>query len=245
MQVNVYLTDTATEGQAGQIQNFLKNQDDVGKIEYISSQQALSNFKDQMASYAPDLLKDGELLKVIPASLQFSLSDKVAAADQLSVMKSLSEQLKTQSGVDDVSYGQDWVKTYSSFVLGVKSIVGVLIAVIGFAALFVISNSIRQSISQRHEAIEVMELVGATPAFIRKPFLLEGAILSLASSAVALAVSAAAFSWGQKALASQLQFFQLSSSLHFFSIVQILAILVAGAVIGIFASYLCLVNKYA
>lgn len=240
LQVNVYLTDTATPEQTNQIQNFLKNRDDIGKIDYVSAEKALNSFKEQMASYAPDLLKDNDLLKIIPASVQFSLSEKVAAQDQLPTMKNIADQLKTQAGVDDVSYGQDWVKTYSSLVLGLKSVVGLFILVIAAAALFVISNAIRQSIHQRREAIEVMELVGATPAFIRKPFLREGAVISFVSSALALVGTAAAYSWGKKALAGELQFFQLASNVHFFGVWQILLILAVSTAVGLFASYICL-----
>lgn len=240
LQVNVYLTDTATTEQTNQIQNFLKNSDKVDHVEYISSEKAVSNFKEQMASYAPDLLKDGDLLKIIPTSLQFSLSDKVSAQDQLATMKALSEQIKLQPGVDDVSFGQDWVKTYSSFVTGLKSIAGVLIMIIAIAALFVISNVIRQSISQRRDAIEVMELVGATAAFIRKPFLIEGAVISLISSSMAMIASAAIYSWGKKALMGELQFFQLASNIHFFGIFQVLGILLLSTGVGVFASYICL-----
>jgi cell division transport system permease protein len=240
LQVNVYLSEQATPEQTTQIQNFLKNSDRIDHVEYVSSQKALSTFKDQMASYAPDLLKDNDLLKVIPSSLQFSLSDKVATQDQASTMKSLAEQLKTQAGVDDVSYGQDWVKAYSSLVIGIRSAVGLLILAIGGAALFVISNVIRQSIHQRRDAIEVLELVGATASFIRKPFLKEGALLALISGSLALGSSVMLFSWLQKSLASQLQFFQLASSIHFFSVGQSLMILGLSTVLGFFASYLCL-----
>lgn len=240
LQVNVYLGDQATPDQTTQVQNFLKNNDSIDHVQYISAEKALGNFKEQMASYAPDIIKDEDLLKVIPASLQFSLSDKVAVQDQLSTMKSLASQLKTQAGVDDVSYGQDWVKAYSSLVLGVKSSLGVLILVIAGAALFVISNAIRQSISQRRDAIEVLELVGATASFIRRPFLKEGAILSFISGGLALAISAGIFSWLQKSMQQQLQFFQLASNVHFFNVGQSLLVLLATTALGFFASYLCL-----
>jgi cell division transport system permease protein len=240
LQVNVYLTDTATTEQTNQIQNFLKNNDQIDHVEYISSEKAVSNFKDQMASYAPDLLKDGDLLKIIPSSLQFSLSDKIAAQDQLATMKNLSEQIKAQPGVDEVSFGQDWVKTYSSFVTALKSISTILILIISAAALFVISNAIRQSISQRRDAIEVMELVGATAAFIRKPFLIEGIAISLISSSMALVASAAIYSWGKKSMMAELQFFQLASNIHFFNILQILIVLLGSAAVGLLASYVCL-----
>jgi len=240
LQVNVYLSEEATPQQTTQVQNFLKNSDSIDHVEYISAQKALNTFKDQMASYAPDLLKDDDLLKIIPASLQFSLSDKVATQDQVSTMKSLADQLKTQAGVEEVSYGQDWVKAYSSLVLGIKSAVGFLIFAIGGAALFVISNVIRQSIHQRRDAIEVLELVGATASFIRKPFLKEGALLALISGGLALGSSAMIFSWLQKSLAQQLQFFQLASSIHFFNGAQSLLVLGLSMMLGLCASYLCL-----
>jgi cell division transport system permease protein len=239
LQVNVYLSEQATPAQAEQIQNSLRQNDQVDRVEYISAEKALHLFQEQMASYAPNLLKS-DLLKVIPASIQFSLSAKVSPQDQLSTMKSLAERLKTQAGVDEISYGQDWVKTYAAFVLGAKSAIGFLAFALAAAALLVISNVIRQSIHSRRDTIEVLELVGATAGFIRRPFLQEGALLSLISGAMALGLSWGIYSWLQTFLRRQLGFFQLAHNVHFFSFAQGFGLLLACALLGFLASYFCL-----
>ncbi|MEZ0392669.1 MAG: cell division protein FtsX, partial [Pseudobdellovibrionaceae bacterium] len=158
LQMTVYLSETVSPDAIQQIETNLKSNDKLDKIEFVSNEKALTQFQEQMASYAPDLLADPELLKAIPASFQFSLAKKIAPDQQLLAMQEVAETLKQQAGVDEVSYGQEWVKNYSQVASAINWSGMVFAIVIIGATLFVISNCIRSSVHQRREEIEVLEL---------------------------------------------------------------------------------------
>jgi len=88
-----------------------------------------------------------------------------------------------------VALDSDWAFTVTN-VLRTAGLV-VLIAV-GLIVLFIIVNSIRLAVVARAEEIEVMRLVGASDAFIRWPFVFEGAFIGLIGAIATLAVLAAA-----------------------------------------------------
>ncbi|MGZ5280619.1 MAG: cell division protein FtsX, partial [Pseudobdellovibrionaceae bacterium] len=151
LQMTVYLSDNVTPEITADIATTLKSNDRLDKIEYVSNETALQQFREQMASYAPDLLNDNELLKAIPSSFQFSLNSKVLAQNQLIEMQDIASRLKLQAGVDEVSYGQEWVKSYSQIASAINWSGFVFAFVIIGCAVFVISNCIRSSIHQRRE----------------------------------------------------------------------------------------------
>jgi len=103
----------------------------------------------------------------------------------------LAQRLRRAQQVDMVIVDLDWVRRLDA-ILGVFSRLVVLLAVL-FAAsvLFVISNNIRTEIQRRREEIEILALVGATPGYIRRPFLYSGLWMGLGGALLAwLAVHA-------------------------------------------------------
>ena len=86
----------------------------------------------------------------------------------------LAGRLRALDGIDQVIVDLGWLRRLEAL-LGVFARLVELVAVLfGLAVLFVIANTIRAEIQSRHEEIEVMALVGATPAWIRRPFLYAG-----------------------------------------------------------------------
>jgi cell division transport system permease protein len=240
LQMTVYLAENVTAESTAEIATHLKNNDQLDKIEFVSSESALKQFGEQMASYAPDLLNDTELQKAIPSSFQFSLNSKIEAQNQLGVMQEIAARLKLQPGVEDVSYGQEWVKSYAQ-IAGAINWSGYIFAfVIIGCAVFVISNCIQSSIHQRREEIEVLELVGATPSYIRRPFLIEGLALCGLSCLAGLAIAFGFFLVAQETLQNQISFLQLSQHIQFLK-PQTLAVLILGSLgLGWIATGFCL-----
>ena len=240
LQMSVYLSENITPETSEQIATTLKNNDKIDKVQFVPKEKALSQFREQMASYAPDLLNDGDLLRLIPSSFQFSISSQVSPSEQLPKMQEIAASLKTQPGVEDVSFGQDWVKSYSQISAAITWAGWIFTIVIIGCAVFVISNCIRSSVHQRRDEIEVLELIGATSSYIRKPFLIEGLALCILSCGVGLSLTYGLFEVAQESMKAQLSFLQLAHQVQFLKY-QTVFILVVGALsLGWAATWACL-----
>lgn len=239
LQMTVYLSEKAGASEAEALEKKLSSNPKVGKVRFISREQALEDFRGQMASYAPDILNEKELLGLIPASFQVSLNSALAAVDHLKVLDALAGSLKGEAAVSEVSYGQEWVKKYSQFLYYFEKACQALGIVIFSAALFVLSNMIRASVQARRQEIEVLELIGATPAMIRRPFMIEGALLGLVSSVIAVGISYLSHAKMVALFENELRFLQLAEHLEFLSVGAALLFCFAGALLGALGSYLC------
>lgn len=239
VQMTVYLSQDLSSQGREDLEKFLKNTGKVGQISYVTQEKALSEFRTQLASYAPDISQDDELLKLIPGSLQVGLASTVATQDQMQVMQTLAADLKKKEGVDEVSYGQDWIEKYGALVAAVEITMQLLGVVILAASLFVMSNAIRASVQSRRDEIVVLEMIGATNSMIRKPFLREGALLGVISSALAMGCCFGTYVLVKNLLVTKLSFLQLGQHLTFISPVAIAIVILGGTALGALGSYLC------
>ncbi len=240
LQMTVYLTENTSPQVTEQIATTLKENQQLDKIQYVSNETALSQFREQMASYAPDLLSDSELLKSIPASFQFSLSKEISPEEQLPAMQQIASSLKTLPGVDEVSFGQEWVKKYSQISAAINWAGLTFASVIIISAIFVISNCIRSAIFQRREEIEVLELIGATPSYIRRPFLKEGIALCLSSCVLGVLIAFGLFQASLGAMKDEISLLQLASHLEFLRPTTVLSLLGGAVAVGWLATIVCL-----
>ncbi|XGC80722.1 cell division protein FtsX [Bdellovibrio bacteriovorus] len=240
VQMTVYLSNDLSESELKGIENKIRSSEEVGQVAYVNQDKALGDFRAQLASYAPDMAKDEELLHLIPASMEIKLSDKVSSAAQTQTLKSLAEKFREINGVDEVSYGQEWVEKYAKLVSAIEATMRILGFIILMASLFVIANVIRASIANRKEEIIVLEMVGATTSMVRKPFLIEGATLGFTSSVFAVLLCFGLYSGIKTLLVTKLSFFQLGEHLSFISPLTMVFFIIGGTCLGAFSSYLCI-----
>lgn len=239
LQMTVYLSENIENTEVESLQKQIESHPQVGKIKFVSKEKALEEFRTQMASYAPDILNEKDLLSMIPASFQISLSESLKAVDHLKVLDALAGTLKSEKAVAEVSYGQEWVQKYGQFIFYFEKGCQALGVIIFCAALFVLSNVIRASVQSRRQEIEVLELIGATPAMIRRPFMLEGALIGFVSSVSAVTISYFAYSNIVVLFQNELQFLQLGQHLSFLGMGLVIFFCAAGTLLGALGSYIC------
>ena len=239
LQMSVYLQDSATIEHTTALEKYLHENTNVDKLKFVKKEDALTQFREQMASYAPDLLKDNDLLRFIPASYQFSVSKNVPPQEQLATMQDLAVALRVQPGVEEVNYGQDWIKSYSALMTGMQWTGTIFMLIIFVSAGFVMSNSIHSSIQQRRNEVEVFELIGATAKYIRTPFLWEGAFLGGMSCLVALGLSYGLFASLKNYLKDQISFFQLTQHIQYLDFVLVLGLFCFAVFLGTASAWLC------
>ena len=158
----------------------------VRSVTFVSKDEALSAFRDRLRQRGQVDLTGFLDRNPLPASLEVKLVDPRDYQDVVQLLQNRTHV------VDDVVEVQKLVQQLTT-VTGVLRTGGiVLLVLVGFVVLFIIVNTIRLAVVARREEIEVMRLVGASDAFIRWPFIFEGAFVGLLGAGSALAILAVA-----------------------------------------------------
>ena len=186
--VTVVLDDDVLTADAERLQDTLSAKSYVSSIEYISREQALEEQIESMGIDPTDFL----------GANPFSISMEIKVRPEYSCNDSLhwiSEELRGVKLVADVLYQKDLVESLnrnlhraSFFLLAVA----VLLIII---SLSLINNTVRLSVFNHRFILHTMKLVGAKWSFIRRPFLIRGFWIGIASALIADAVILSGIYW--------------------------------------------------
>ncbi len=154
---------------------------EVASDTYISADQALAQFRQRLAEQNREDLTQYVDSNPLPASLEVKLKDPHVYGD-------VADVLRLSPVVADVKEIQKLVDQVLTVTNILRTAGVVILALVGLTVLFIIINTIRLAVVARAEEIEIMRLVGASDAFIRWPFVFEGAMVGLLGAAVTLAI---------------------------------------------------------
>ncbi len=166
---------TATARELGQ-------RDDVSNVQVITPDDALAEFR-RWSGYdeAAALLDENPLPALIVVQPR---------SDRPEAISRLADELAALDRVDQVQLDREWLERFFALLDIGQRIILMLAVLLALAVIVIAGNTIRLEIhNQRHE-IEVMKLVGATDAFIRRPFLYTGLWYGLFGGIIAWAVVA-------------------------------------------------------
>jgi len=169
VELAVYLQDNISPQLNEYIESEINSWEETNEIKYISKEQALERFKEQ--NEGSDILKEIQG-NPLPASFEITLNDPEKV--ELVALRFLDKDGNYIEGIDDVVYGQTYVRRLFSITAIIGTIAFIIIIVLLLATIVLIFNTIRLSIYARRKEIEVMKLVGASNWFVRIPFLFEG-----------------------------------------------------------------------
>jgi len=165
-QISVFLSENANQETISKLKQSLENRSDIKRHVFVSKGDALKELKEKSPhSSAITSLNNNPLphaFFIEPDSL-----------DALAV-ESLSAELKTFAGVDDVVLDSGWMKKLTNIIDIGQQATWIFGSLLCFAIIAVISNTVRMQIVTQKEEIEVNQLFGATTSFIRRPFLYLG-----------------------------------------------------------------------
>lgn len=166
--ISLYLKNDLSRSQLQTLAESVRAMDSVAQVEVISQSQALEDFKlNSGFADAISQLDANPLPPVLVVQPKMEYSAPQASEKLLQTFKKLQE-------VDIAQLDLDWVrKLYALLQLAEKAASALGIA-LSLAVLLIVGNTIRLSVNNRKEEIEVIKLVGATDAFIRRPFLYTG-----------------------------------------------------------------------
>lgn len=238
VKVNVYLKETATKNEEDKVSQFISKSGLFNKVQFLTKKDAARKFKERIGQYSPGLLSDLEFDNPLPASFELELANGLKSNMQYSKLVSFAGELKVLSGVDEISYGQGWVENYATVLKAFSIVSTVFISVLLLGSLFVIGNSIGNSVAQRRDEIELLELFGATRSMILWPFIYEGIVLGFTAAASAIILTYALYQTQSDLLMSELSFWQMKENIEFLSWGRMLLILFFGSGLGALGSYL-------
>jgi len=181
IRVQVFLVDGIDDEVRLTLGGELEGMQGVARVDYVNKQQALERYRD----WAGDTAKLTEELETnpLPASFEVFLLPRPGVEQ---VGAGIAKRLNQREGVDEARFDRQWVHRLET-VLDLARVGGGGLALLVFAAVaFVMASVLRLAVYARRNEIEIMLLVGATPAFVRGPYLVAGVGMGLASSALAL-----------------------------------------------------------
>ena len=178
--VAVFLKPDIDAAGARTIAETLRARGDVAKVELIGPEQALQQLRDRDdLTAAIDALGDEAARAALPSVLRIT-----PRGDEMLLVKALG----ALPDADRVQYDAVWRERLEAWLrFGARAVL-VLAALLGFGALLVVGNTVRLDIQSRREEIGVLQLLGASDGFVRRPFLYLGAWYGLGAGGLALGV---------------------------------------------------------
>ncbi len=169
-QLTVFFKDEKDKASIDALIDKLKATGRVATYKYISKDQALAIYREQNKN--DPLLLEMVTADILPASLEIS-------ATSPEYLSGLADIVKKEPGIDEVVFQKDVVDTLVSWTSTVRKIGIVFIFFLFISTFFILFTSIGMKIALKKEEIEILKLVGATPWYIRKPFIYEGVTYGL------------------------------------------------------------------
>jgi cell division transport system permease protein len=177
--ISVFLEDDAA---ARKLADKLAHHDAVARTQLISRAEALEEFKAQSGfGEALDMLDENPLPAVVVVT-------PTAASSTPAAVAALRAELERAAGVELVQLDAQWLERLHAMLELVRRAVVLLAVLFALAVVVVVGNTIRLDIQNRRQEIEVAKLIGATDAWIRRPFLYEGGWYGVLGGLSALAL---------------------------------------------------------
>ena len=233
VQLTLYLDDDLSSLEREHLDGFLGDAVEVESYEFVSKEEAVSRFR----SYFPELENLPELLEAnpLPASYEVRVADEHRDPSQVRI---LASRLGGLGGVAEVDYDLLWIERLTA-IIDLVRILGLAIgSALVVASMFTIFNVIKLTVYGRQEEIGIMRLVGATHAYIRGPFLVEGVLQGGLGGALALLLLYAAHELLLREAVDAFQLLPATDWLHFVSAAASAAIVGGGMFVGLVGSLL-------
>lgn len=180
--ISLYLKPGVSEAEIERLSQRLRSQESIAEIQHITPDEGLEQFRSLSGfGSALDALDSNPLPHVITLLPGMVVRDPQRLA-------TLAESLEKLDTVDRAQIDLQWVQRLHALVGVLDRGVAVLGGLLSLAVLLIVGNTIRLDILSRREEIEVTKLIGATDAFIRRPFLYGGVWYGVFGGLLALAL---------------------------------------------------------
>ncbi len=153
----------------------------VQSVTFVTREEALESLRIQFGD-------EEHLLEAVAADNPLRDSIRVSVSD-LDRIDYVASSMAALDGVAEVRYEREMIQSLLGFTEAMRLAGMGVVVLLGAATFLIVSNTVRLTVFARRQEIEIMKLVGATPGFIRLPFILEGMFVGLAGALVSVAIA--------------------------------------------------------
>ena len=237
-QIQAYITSEAKYG--GKIQGIsdqIKQIEGISGVSFETGEVTFENFKSGLSSSELAAF-EGLPENIISDSFKVTLKD-------ISLSESVVAALEAIDGVERVENRQDIMNIINNITQIIRNVSIWIIIIFALISLFIISNTIKLTVHSRGREINIMKYVGATDAYIRWPFIIEGILVGCASAGLAYFITQGAYMGIMSAVEKNSSLSALLNLRTFGEIWNqlLVAYMVLGAFIGAFGSAIA-VRRY-
>lgn len=235
--IRVNIQNNTSEEDVVKMKDQILAIDGVADAKRKTKQDAFNEMKNKLEGYTssmegiePDFLFDSYIVTLTDLDMNDSVQEQISKLPHFRSITSSNQTINTLSTVGK------WIRIFT----------GTILVVLILISIFIIANTIKLTVHARRKEISIMKYVGATNSFIRAPFMIEGVIIGIMSSAISLGIVGALYNWGtikmaqsetiQKIGVNMLQFKDLFSSI-------LIVYIILGVGIGIIGSRISM-RKY-
>jgi cell division transport system permease protein len=230
MDFSIYLKRGLSENEADGLAKLIQQRADVDTVKLITATEALTDFKQQSGfGQALDHLSENPL--------PHTLVVRPSPANTSQSMILLQEELGNLPEADLVQVDTEWVQRFHAILDIVKQAIVIGASLLGVAIIVIIGNTIRLDIQNRREEIEVTKLIGASNAFVRRPFLWSGFWYGLFGGLLALGLVQYGLFLLEQPVARLAGLYQSGVTMLSLAPSESLAILGVGVVLGLVGSW--------
>jgi len=228
-QISLFLAPSAGKAEIAALDARLKRMLGERAVRFISREQALEGLKrsEQLADVIAALQSN-------PLPDAFVLETGGSAAE----IARLESELRALPNVTHVQLDSEWLSRLESLLALGRTAVSILVALLAFGLAAVTFNTIRLQILTQKDEIEVSQLIGATDAFVRRPFFYLGLVQGVFGAMAALAIVYLCMLILNRSILEVAQHYGSDFRLGFFGLADCLAVLVFAAMLGWLGAYM-------
>ncbi len=228
---SIILKENLKETDIRQIQNSLNGQPFIKSVQYISKEEAAKEMEAELGEDPKTFLG----FNPFQASIEVKLNSEYANKDSL---RKIEKKLTSYTNVSELLYQKDLMQIVNSNIRRIGMILLTLIIILMFISFALISNTIRLLIYSKRFLVYTMRLVGATPEFIRRPFIRHNIVSGFVAGILAIIMLMGTLYYLQTELSGLEQVLRWEGLISVYA-----AVLILGIVLSAAAAYFS-VNRY-
>jgi cell division transport system permease protein len=229
-EISLFLQNETTPTEIATLVTLLQGDPQVAKVRLIDKAAAMTEFKQQSGF--------GEALAFLDQNPLPDVLLVTPKINQPAAAEALMQKLQKERYVELAKLDISWLERLAALMNLLQQAVYTIAILLLSAALLVIGNTIRLSIMDKKAEIEVMKLVGATDAFIQRPFLYTGIWLGVFGGFLAFVVVEMMLWWLRSAIATVTQLYQSDFVLNSLSMQEFGWLMLIAVLLGLIGSYI-------